>query len=301
MNKFKKTLLAFAAIFALAQAAFAKVSGGASSPKIVPTTMKIWDGVPSMKGQSTKMDYYAPQGKNTGAALVICPGGSYHHLGVFHEGKDVALWAAQKGISGFVLKYRVSGHGHHHPAMLEDVQRAIQIIRENASQYGIDADKIGAIGFSAGGHLVLMAEVFGRESELEKLGIETKVSLAPNFIMPIYPVVSMQDDIAHRRSRNSLLHKDQSEERKNLFSMEMQAQKLKCPVFLLAAKDDGTVNYLNSTRLSEAMSREGVESKFILCESGGHGFGMGNNDFVHSTKWNDEWLWPWLEETVFGK
>lgn len=83
--------------------------------------------------------------------------------------------------------------------------------------------------------------------------------------------------------------------------MEMQAQKIKCPVFLLAAKDDGTVNYLNSTRLAEAMAREGVESKFILCEKGGHGFGMGNNNFVHSTNWNDEWLWPWLEETVFGK
>ncbi len=247
------------------------------------------------------MDYYAPQGKNTGAALVICPGGSYHHLGVFHEGKDVALWSAQKGMSGFVLKYRVSGFGYHHPAMLEDVQRAIQIIRENAAEYGIDADKIGAIGFSAGGHLVLMAGVFGRESELEKLGIKTNVSLAPNFIMPIYPVVSMQDDIAHKRSRKSLLHKDQSDERKELFSMEMQAQKIKCPVFLLAAKDDGTVNYLNSTRLAEAMARESVESKFILCEKGGHGFGMGNNHFVHSTKWNDEWLWPWLEETVFGK
>lgn len=296
MNNFKKTCFAVALVFTLAYTAFAK-----SSPKIVPTTIKIWDGVPSMKGQSTKMDYYAPQGKNTGAALVICPGGSYHHLGVFHEGKDVALWAARKGMSGFVLKYRVSGQGHHHPAMLEDVQRAIQIIRENASEYGIDKGKIGAIGFSAGGHLVLMAEVFGRESELEKLGIKTDVSLEPNFIMPIYPVVSMQDDIAHKRSRKSLLRRDQSEERKNLFSMEMQARKINCPVFLLAAKDDATVNYLNSTRLAEAMTREGVESKFILCENGGHGFGMGNNKFVHSTQWNDEWLWPWLEETVLGK
>ncbi len=204
-------------------------------------------------------------------------------------------------MSGFVLKYRVSGQGHHHPAMLEDVQRAIQIIRENASEYGIDKGKIGAIGFSAGGHLVLMAEVFGGESELEKLGIKTEVSLEPNFIMPIYPVVSMQNDIAHKRSRKSLLRKDQSEERKNLFSMEMQARKINCPVFLLAAKDDATVNYLNSTRLAEAMTREGVESKFILCENGGHGFGMGNNKFVHSTQWNDEWLWPWLEETVLGK
>ena len=81
----------------------------------------------------------------------------------------------------------------------------------------------------------------------------------------------------------------------------MQAHKIKCPVFLLAAKDDATVNYINSERLSAAMAREGVESKFILRENGGHGFGMGNNDFVHSTKWNDEWLWSWIEETVLGR
>ena len=117
-----------------------------------------------MEQYSSRLDYYKPIQKTSDAAIIVCPGGSYHHLGMGHEGKDVALWCCSKGISAFVLKYRVSGNGFHHPAMLQDVQRAIQIVRENAAQYGINPKKIGAAGFSAGGHLVLMAAEFSEQS-----------------------------------------------------------------------------------------------------------------------------------------
>ena len=234
---------------------------------------------------------------NTKAAVIICPGGSYHHFGLNHEGKDVALWFQSIGVNAFVLKYRVSGNGFHHPAMLEDVQRTMQLIRENANEYNIDVDKVGVIGFSAGGHLALLAAEFGEKSnELAKLGINTNVSLMPNFIMPIYPVVSMQDDIAHLWSRKSLLGKDQGQDRKDAFSMELNVTKNMPPVFLLAAKDDKTVDYRNSVRMDEALTNGNVPHKYILLEEGGHGFGMGNNDFVHSTQWNETMLKPWLEQ-----
>lgn len=249
-----------------------------------------------MEQYSSRLDYYKPIQKTSDAAIIVCPGGSYHHLGMGHEGKDVALWCCSKGISAFVLKYRVSGNGFHHPAMLQDVQRAIQIVRENAAQYGINPKKIGAAGFSAGGHLVLMAAEFSGQDELAKIGLDHSVTLEPNFIVPVYPVVSMQDPIAHVRSRKSLLDSDQSQERKDEFSMELHADRIHCPVFLIANKDDRTVDYRNSVEMDKAMSRAEVAHIFVLGEKGDHGFGMGNNDFVHTTKWNDKLLLPWLKE-----
>ena len=298
----KKTLVIFASALLFAAAALcAEPASDYYHLPIKPVRSKIWKDVPSMKGQSSRLDYYKPLSKTSDAAVIVCPGGSYHHLGMGHEGKDVALWLCSKGISAFVLKYRVSGNGFHHPAMLEDVQRAIMLARKNAASYGINPDKIGAAGFSAGGHLVLMAAEFSGQDELKKLGVDAGVSLAPNFIVPVYPVVSMQDPIAHVRSRKSLLNDDQSQERKDMLSLELHADKIKCPVFLIANKDDRTVDYRNSEEMDKAMSRAGVPHVFVLGEKGDHGFGMGNNDFVHTTRWNDELLLPWLKEIGMAK
>lgn len=283
--KTTKKIIIFASIFAF----FAL-------PLFAVPKVKIWRDVPSMKKYTSWISVYeAPEEINTKAAVIICPGGSYHHLGLNHEGKDVALWFQSIGVNAFVLKYRVSGEGFHHPAMLEDVQRAIQIVRENADSYKIDVNKVGVIGFSAGGHLALLSAETD-DDELTKLGLDVKVSLKPNFIMPIYPVVSMQDDIAHLWSRKSLLGKDRSQERMDKFSMEMQVPKDMCPVFLFAAIDDKTVKYANSVRMDEALTKANVPHHFTLLETGGHGFGMGNNKVVHSTKWNEKILRPWLEE-----
>ena len=296
-----KKFAILAALALVAELAFAaKPTSEYPTLKITPVRSKIWDGVPKMQGKSSRLDYYKPIQKTSDTAVIVCPGGSYHHLGIYHEGKDVALWFCSKGISAFVLKYRVSGNGWHHPAMLEDIQRAVQLVRQNAASYGINPDKIGAIGFSAGGHLVLMAAEFSGQDELKKLGIDAGVSLAPNFIVPVYPVVSMQDDIAHVRSRKSLLDKDQSQARKDMLSLELHADKIKCPVFLITNKDDRTVDWHNSERMDLAMTRAGVAHVFVLGEKGDHGFGMGNNEFVHTTKWNDNLLLPWLRENNFA-
>lgn len=288
-NSLKKVLVLLAAFLMSFASAF-----GQSSSKI-----KIWKGV-KVKGSaiSYMVPYFASNDGTKKPAVIVCPGGSYHHLGMGHEGHKVAKWFQDQGINAFVLRYRVSGDGVHHPAMLEDIQRSIQIIRENAGEWNIDVNKVGAIGFSAGGHLVVMAGAFGDNvNELKKLGIKTNVSLKPDFVMPIYPVVSMQDDIYHAWSRKSLTgSKEPSQQIKDKFSMEKQITSRMCPVFLLCNKDDRTVKYQNSVRLDEALTKAGVPHIFILNEKGDHGFGMGNGKFVKETRWNDEWLLPWLKD-----
>lgn len=269
-------------------------AGSGASQKI-----KIWKDV-KIKGAAISylQPYFADEANNTGVAVIVAPGGSYHHLGMGHEGHKVAQWFQKNGINAFVLRYRVSGDGFNHPAMLEDMQRSIQIVRENADKWKINTKKVGAIGFSAGGHLVVMAGAFGDNvNELTKLGIKTNVSLKPDFVIPIYPVVSMQDDIYHAWSRKSLTgSKEPSQAIKDKFSMEKQITSKMCPVFLLCNKDDRTVKYQNSVRLDEALSKAGVPHIFILNEKGDHGFGMGNGKFVKETHWNDKWLLPWLKE-----
>lgn len=261
----------------------------------------LWDGVSGMETNVRDTILYPSvvrrdDGKKT-AAVIICPGGSYHHLGMPHEGFASQDWFVSVGISAFVLRYRVAYNAHHHPAMLEDIQMAIAFVREHADEWNIDKTKIGAIGYSAGGHLVTMAGAFGAESELEKWGIQTAESVRPDFVMPVYPVVSMQDDIAHRRSRKSLLGRDQSPERKDRFSMELNIPADMPPVFLLACRDDPVVLFENAVRLDAALTEKGIPHMFVSYECGGHGFGMkARSAIMRVEHWNDQKLLPWLRE-----
>lgn len=291
-NFTKKNIIAILSFLLITNSIFAV---GNPSKKI-----RIWKDVAAVKSNiSWLQPYFADEKNNTGAAVIVCPGGSYHHLGMGHEGHKVAAWFQSKGVNAFVLRYRVSGDGFHHPAMLEDIQRSIQIIRDNAGEWKIDGNKVGAIGFSAGGHLVVMAGAFGdNENELKKLGIKSDASVKPDFVMPIYPVVSMQYDIGHEWSRKSLLGKNPSQENLDKFSMELAVKSDMCPVFLLTNKDDRTVKYENSVRLDDSLTKAKVPHIFILNETGDHGFGMGNGKFVQQTHWNDQWLWPWVQEQI---
>lgn len=251
-------------------------------------------------------------------AVIICPGGSYHHLGMKYEGFASQKWFTSKGIRAFVLRYRVAYNCHHYPDQLEDLQMALVYIREHAEEFKINKNKIGAIGFSAGGHLVTMAGEFASSrNELVKLGIESKESVRPDFIMPIYPVVSMQDDIAHRWSRKSLLgHRYNapdadkgfsplniwghaySQNLKDDFSMELNVPSDMPPAFILACEDDPVVIYENSVRLYKALEDKGIKNRFVSYEKGGHGFGMKEtSSIMKQTHWNDKDLLPWLRET----
>ena len=258
-------------------------------------TIYLWRNVKGMEKQPSVMYMHEPKENKTKTAVIVCPGGSYHHLGLYNEGYCSAKWFSENGITAFMLKYRSNESLYNHPAMLEDIQRAIQIVRENADEYGIDASKVGVIGYSAGGHLVTMAGEFGeRFNELEKLGIETDVSLRPDFVMPIYPVVSMQDDISHKWSRRSLLGKNQTQERKDLFSMELQVPDNMPPTYIVVCKDDNVVDYNNSLRLYDALLAKNIQNcELHVYEWGKHGFGMLNGPFMKEFKWNEpllEWI-----------
>lgn len=260
--------------------------------------LKIWDDIPAMRKAGTTMYMHTPDAhtENRRAAVIICPGGSYHHLGLYNEGYRTARWFSSKGVTAFTLRYRVAEAGNHYPAMMQDLQRAIQLVRENADEYGIDPHKIGLIGYSAGGHLVTMGgALYKTHNELENLGIECGVSLRPDFVIPVYPVVSMQDAIAHRWSRKSLLGKDQTQERKDEFSLEMQIPSDMPPTYIVVCKDDNVVDYKNSLVLYDALVEKHISAHLELYDWGKHGFGMLENKFMKTFRWN-EVLWQWLTE-----
>ena len=261
----------------------------------------LWQNVRGMEVNVRDTILFAPKDtavtETKKAAVVICPGGSYHHLGMPHEGFASAKWFRSVGVVPFVLQYRVAYNCHHHPAMLEDIEMAIKYIRENAEDYGIDINKVGAIGYSAGGHLVTMAGVYGgSRNELEKIGVPAEVSLRPNFVMPIYPVVTMQDDICHRWSRRSLLgHREYTQELKDEYSMELNIPDDMVPTYILACRDDPVVIFENSVRLEKSLAEKNIPHRFAVYEKGGHGFGMKDGCFMKETHWNED-LRNWLEE-----
>ena len=257
----------------------------------------IWKEIPSMKNQYSVMYMHSPRETTTKRpAVIVCPGGSYHHLGIYNEGYKSARWFSENGFVAFNLRYRTAEAGYHYPAMLQDIQRAIQIVRENAEEFNIDASKVGIIGYSAGGHLVTMAGAFHKShDELKNLGINHSVSLRPDFVVPVYPVVSMNDELAHRWSRKSLLGKNQSQERKNEFSMELQIPNDMPPTYVVVCKDDNVVDYRNSLALYDALQEKQIKSELALYEWGKHGFGMLDNEFMKTFRWNEP-LKQWLIE-----
>lgn len=250
--------------------------------------IKLWVDIPTMKSEKTVLYIYCPADSIcTDVSVIVCPGGSYAHLaGIAWEGFEVAEWLNSQGMTAFVLQYRTNNKGYRHPAMIQDVQRAIQWVKEHAEKYNIDPEKVGVMGFSAGGHLSLMAGAFYHENYLEELGIELKTNLKPAFVVPVYPVVSMQDDLAHFRSRKSLLGKHYTPEIQDKLSMEKQITKEMPPLFLMTTKDDPVVKYENSVTLAKALEETEVQHQFLLYDVGGHGFGMNKKRGGEAAAWN---------------
>ena len=235
--------------------------------------------------------YPAPKDKNTGKAVVIFPGGGYGILAMNHEGHDYAKWLNERGITGVVVKYRVSGKpdfGYQFPVPFLDARRAIRTVRAHAAEWGVDPEKVGVMGSSAGGHLASLcttrfADTFPEEGKDEI----DKLSCRPDFSILIYPVISM-GEVAHSGSRTNLLGKSPSAEAVEKYSTEKQVSKETPPVFLLHTADDG-VDCRNSLNFAAACKAHGVPVSLHLFESGGHGYGMnGRGDLA---------AWPSLLET----
>ncbi len=286
------TLLSFAFITTNAQV---------SRCKKVNCTDKIalWNLIDGSK-KTTRLYTYLPACYDTSdiktPVVIICPGGSYHHLGMPHEGHQVAQWFVEQGIAAIVLRYRVSSHGAHHPDMIQDLQATITYLKMFSDVYKIDTTRIGAIGFSAGGHLVAHGAIAKENFIKKEFPASTKYGLRPNFVMPIYPVISMEDSIAHVRSRKNLLTKNYTEEDIHKFSLEQNVPDDMPPTFILACTDDDVVDIRNSRALYKALPKKIIyECKYTEIPVGGHGFGVFRTKSEQTKNWADKILKNWLE------
>lgn len=231
--------------------------------------------------------------KENAPCIVICPGGGYSILAATHEGTDVANELNKYGIHVFLLYYRIPDPKKQVDptiAPIQDAQMALRTVRSNAKKWGIDPNKVGIMGFSAGGHLAASASNLFKT---DFLNLKDGVNLRPDFSILIYPVISFRD-FGHLGSKNQLLGKFQSEERIHLFSIEEQISKESPPAFLIHAADDEAVPVKNTLVYTQKLAdlKISVESKIYA--AGGHGFGMINK--TSQEKWLDL-LIHWMEDT----
>jgi acetyl esterase/lipase len=245
----------------------------------------------SKVSRPTLTAYLPAKEKANGTAVIVVPGGGYRILAASHEGSDVAKRFNEMGVAAFVLKYRLPNNVtmvNKEIGPVQDAQRAIQMVREKAKEWGIDKDRVGIIGFSAGGHL---ASTAGTHFNHAYINVGRKVNLRPDFMILVYPVISFADSITHMGSRDNLLGKDPSPERKTAFSNELQVNKKTPPTYLVHAEDDKTVKVQNMLLFATALQKNKVPFDFYLYEKGGHGFGMNNS--TSDVKWMDlvqEWM-----------
>lgn len=246
----------------------------------------LWpEGAPGAVGHEpadtpTLTPYFPPKEKATGAAIIVCPGGGYSHL-ADHEGGPVAEWLNTLGITAFVLKYRI-GPRYHHPAPLQDAQRAIRLVRARAKEWGIDPERIGILGFSAGGHLASTAGTHFDSGKPDSSDPIERVSSRPNLMVLVYPVITMREK-THGGSKKQLLGDNPSPELVALLSNEEHVTKDTPPTFLVHTYTDTTVPVENSLMFAEALRHAGVPFEFHLYERGPHGFGLGTKDPVLAT------------------
>jgi acetyl esterase/lipase len=229
--------------------------------------------------------------KPTGAAMLITPGGGYARVVVDKEGYELGTWLAARGITAFVLFYRLPGDPWKNPSnvALADAQRAMRLIRHQAAKWQVDPKRVGAMGFSAGGHLCAdLATRFGRKVYDPVDAADTQ-DARPFVAAPIYPVVTMDPDFAHMGSRNALIGKDANSAMADEHSPERQVSAQTPPCFLCHAEDDTTVPIRNTIALRAALKAAKVPVETHLFEQGGHGFGWGAR-----TEGKPAHLWPEL-------
>lgn len=215
-------------------------------------------------------------GEETGAAktaVIICAGGGYAELNIKREGYAIAEAFEKTGVAAFVLKYRLPDDRTNlkkELASLQDAQQAIKIVRDSAKKWNIDPDKIGVMGFSAGGHLASSAGVHYKDVRIINT---SNTALRPDFMLLIYPVISFNNAFGHIGSRNNLLGKSPKPDSIKYFSNELFVNSQTPPTFLTHPGDDKIVSVTNSIRFYEALNKNGVPADLHIYAKGGHGYG----------------------------
>lgn len=279
MKKFSLLGAAFTLLFATA---FAQNKEVVNIFKEVPNQIKSATYVEELTPQyASKVTlpqlfvFQPAEGKANGTAVIICPGGGYGRLAIYKEGYKVAEKFAALGITAFVLKYRLPSDAimkDKSIGPLQDAQQAIKWVRENAAKYAVNTNKIGIMGFSAGGHLASTAS-----THFSRVVIDNKeaTSVRPDFSILIYPVITF-GEFTHPGSKNNLVGQAASEEQVKLYSNELQVTAETPITFLVHANDDKAVPAENSLDYVKALKKFNIKNELHLYQSGGHGFGLEN-------------------------
>lgn len=285
---------------------FILVLGASAMATAAPAVIPLWpEGAPGKRdigaenvggGYTANVSiptltmYAAAVDHPNGTAVIICPGGGYVRMSTAREGEQYANWLGTLGVTSFVLKYRMQEFGH--PAPLQDVLRAVRTVRARAAELGIRPDRIGVMGSSAGGHLAASAGTLF-DSPLGRTGAPLdSVSARPDFLLLMYPVITMQDPAAHAGSRKALLGAAPTPESLSLMSLEKQVTAATPPTLLVHTQADNAVPVENSILFYQALTRAGVPAEMYLFEHGGHGMGM-REGLGTSSLWPrraEEWL-----------
>lgn len=259
-----------------------------------PRVEMLWpNGAPGAVGtqpedQPTLSIFLPEKDQATRTGVVICPGGGYVHLAFDYEGTDIARWFNSLGVAGFVLKYRL-GPRYHYPAQFQDVERALRMVRSRAEEFGIAPDRIGVMGFSAGGHLASTAGTHFDAGNPAATDPIDRVGSRPDFMILAYPVISLLPPFAHEGSRRFLLGENPDPELVKKLSNELQVTAQTPTTFIFQTDEDKTVPSMNSVMFYEALHKAGVPAEMHIFERGGHGVGFAKNDPLLS-------VWPALLE-----
>jgi xylan 1,4-beta-xylosidase len=258
---------------------------------VPPRTLSLWpEGVPGQKpdrgpervvdGRVTNVHepslvYYPPQGRPSGAAMILCAGGSYSRLAMANEVEGLVPHLTRLGISVFALKYRLADYGH--PAPLQDVSRAIRLVRSRAAEFGVNPDRVGLFGASAGGHLAASAAAWFTAPETRTGATLDAVSARPDFVALLYPVVTMKPPFAHADSRKNLLGASPPAALVDRLSIDGHARPDMPPFFIVHTSEDRSVPIENSMALVRALREKNVPVESHFYERGAHGFGVNPN------------------------
>ena len=277
----RRSILAIAALILLAIGAAFVLLEGVRDGISAPEQIALWPGgAPGASGNDAadapSLAVFLPPGwRASGTGMVICPGGAYRMLMTSYEGADIARWLNSFGVAGFVLSYRIAPR-YHYPAPLRDVQRAIRLVRANAGRFGIRADRVGVIGFSAGGHLASLALTHFDTGDTGARDDIDRFSSRPDFGILAYPVITARPPWTHQLSMDNLLGPVPDPELLDEVSSELRVTSETPPTFLMHTAEDAAVPVENSLLFYEAMRRAHVPGELHIYQEGPHGAGLAN-------------------------
>jgi len=288
----KAFIFVVTAVMLLFWAGCRQIQKTSNQEKIAAREMLIWpDGAPGAKGnrpgdKPTLTVYLPKEPDQFRTAVVVCPGGGYERLSMDYEGHEVAKWLSSIGMAGCVLKYRHAGDGYQHPAPLQDAKRAMRIVRSNAENWNINPDRIGIMGFSAGGHL---AGTLGAHYDMGDPGASDAIERAscrPNFLVLCYAPLSFVENAPYSGAIERLCGPNPTRAALLELSPTSQVSSNTPPSFLVHCMTDKIVPVENSVKYYEACIEAGVGAELHLYQKGRHGFGMGVGNEPASS-WTD--------------